>query len=449
MFGLYDKKAYQLLKKCSAKKDMTEWDGYREKTENQKINLRFTNLEGFYLKNANLKNIDFRFARLNNANMLGADVENAKIDAFLNYLFLFLFSMAIYVLIYMVVFTVTQDDKIASIVASIVGSAVGVAVTAAGAVVGAVAVFTAVFTAVFAAAVVAVVAAVVAAVAVVDVAVGVVGAVVVVFVVVAAAADEIKINQTAFGKAKNPELAIGFDLKYKQEDISTEIGELEARAATIVDIAEKEELLKERVTLKEIQKNQNTIDKAIESLTEPYEYLTSAVQKLKYHNLFFYAVILLIGLLVAYISSEFISGREAYMTKLFADTKAVNFGSIVGVSFFYGSPIIFLVAVIIYSVSQINKNLDKINELYTQKHYIDVLKSAFSSKTKVGATNEEIKADIKKAADAIRDATIAKMLGKEAKDDPKEKETQKEEIYIDKIDAKTAISLFTAMLKQK
>ncbi len=441
MFGLYDKKAYQLLKKCSAKKDMTEWDGYREKTENQKINLRFTNLEGFYLKNANLKNIDFRFARLNNANMLGADVENAKIDAFLNYLFLFLFSMAIYVLIYMVVFTVTQDDKIASIVASIVGSAVGVAVGVAGAVVGAVAVFTAVFAAV--------VVAVVAAVAVVDVAVGVVGAVVVVFVVVAAAADEIKINQTAFGKAKNPELAIGFDLKYKQEDISTEIGELEARAATIVDIAEKEELLKERVTLKEIQKNQNTIDKAIESLTEPYEYLTSAVQKLKYHNLFFYAVILLIGLLVAYISSEFISGREAYMTKLFADTKAVNFGSIVGVSFFYGSPIIFLVAVIIYSVSQINKNLDKINELYTQKHYIDVLKSAFNSKTRVGATDEEIKADIKKAADAIRDATIAKMLGKEAKDDSKEKETQKEEIYIDKIDAKTAISLFTAMLKQK
>ena len=441
MFGLYDKKAYQLLKKCSAKKDMTEWDGYREKTENQKINLRFTNLEGFYLKNANLKNIDFRFARLNNANMLGADVENAKIDAFLNYLFLFLFSMAIYVLIYMVVFTVTQDDKIASIVASIVGSAVGVAVGVAGAVVGAVAVFTAVFAAV--------VVAVVAAVAVVDVAVGVVGAVVVVFVVVAAAADEIKINQTAFGKAKNPELAIGFDLKYKQEDISTEIGELEARAATIVDIAEKEELLKERVTLKEIQKNQNTIDKAIESLTEPYEYLTSAVQKLKYHNLFFYAVILLIGLLVAYISSEFISGREAYMTKLFADTKAVNFGSIVGVSFFYGSPIIFLVAVIIYSVSQINKNLDKINELYTQKHYIDVLKSAFNSKTRVGATDEEIKADIKKAADAIRDATIAKMLGKEAKDDSKEKETQKEERYRDKIDAKTAISLFTAMLKQK
>ncbi len=441
MFGLYDKKAYQLLKKCSAKKDMTEWNEYREKTGNQKISLRFAYLGRFYLKNANLKNIDFRFARLNNANMLGADVENAKIDAFLNYLFLFLFSMAIYVLIYMVVFTVTQDDKIASIVASIVGSAVGVAVGVAGAVVGAVAVFTAVFAAV--------VDAVVAAVAVVDVAVGVVGAVVVVFVVVAAAADEIKINQTAFGKAKNPELAIGFDLKYKQEDISTEIGELEARAATIVDIAEKEELLKERVTLKEIQKNQNTIDKAIESLTEPYEYLTSAVQKLKYHNLFFYAVILLIGLLVAYISSEFISGREAYMTKLFADTKAVNFGSIVGVSFFYGSPIIFLVAVIIYSVSQINKNLDKINELYTQKHYIDVLKSAFNSKTRVGATDEEIKADIKKAADAIRDATIAKMLGKEAKDDSKEKETQKEEIYIDKIDAKTAISLFTAMLKQK
>ncbi len=90
MFGLYDKKAYQLLKKYSDKKDMTEWNEYREKTENQKINLRFEHLGRFYLKNANLKNIDFRFARLNDVNMLGADVENAKIDAFLNYLFLFL-----------------------------------------------------------------------------------------------------------------------------------------------------------------------------------------------------------------------------------------------------------------------------------------------------------------------------------------------------------------------
>lgn len=191
---------------------------------------------------------------------------------------------------------------------------------------------------------------------------------------------------------------------------------------------------------------QKTIEKAIDALKKPYAYINPEITKLHVHNYFFYAVIFCsIGFAGYYTVHEYLEYRNGYIGVLFGDLKSVDFGSMMGISLFYGSPIIFLTLIVVYTVSQINKNLDKIHELSTQKHYIDFLASAFNSKTDVGTTDEDVASDIKKAADAIRDATIAKMLGKE----PKTEEPQKEERYRDRLDYKAIMPLLTALLKSK
>ena len=56
----YDKEAYELLKKCSDAKDLTEWNEFRKSTNYAPINLRFANLQNFYLQKAELQNVDLR-----------------------------------------------------------------------------------------------------------------------------------------------------------------------------------------------------------------------------------------------------------------------------------------------------------------------------------------------------------------------------------------------------
>ena len=76
----YDKKAYALLKKCSDAKDLTEWNAYRKKTNHAPINLRFADLIGFYLVDADLRDIDFRGTFLAHTKCHGADVNHVNIS---------------------------------------------------------------------------------------------------------------------------------------------------------------------------------------------------------------------------------------------------------------------------------------------------------------------------------------------------------------------------------
>jgi hypothetical protein len=425
MFSPYNKEAYNLLKKCSYERDITEWNKYREQAGNKKINFRFADLRNLYLQNANLKNIDFRFASLDNADMLVSDVENAKIATYIHYIFVALCFATIYVVIYFITLAITQDQKVATATAA---GAVGVV----GVVVGATVVVAVVVAVAAAGALVGVGATVVGATVVVAV-----GATVAVAVVYAERIDNLK----AIGRAKNPELAIGFDQKYKQTDISVEIEKLEQTAKEIMDEDKRNELLQKIEALKQ----QTTIKEAIKSLKEPYKYLEHEIKKLRIHNYFFYTLIITSLVVAIYYGIGEYQNRNSYMSVLFGDVKSVDFGSILGISLFYGTPIVFLMFVAVYGVSQINKNIDKIHELSTQKHYIEILESAFNSKTQAGATDEEIQKDLKTAADAIRDATIAKMLGKE----PKTEEAQKEERYRDRLDYKAIMPLLTALLKSK
>jgi len=81
----YDKKAYALLKKCSDKLDMREWNEYRKVTNHSLVNLRYANLENFYLIDADLQNVDLQNTNFNKAKCTGANVENANISKSFNW----------------------------------------------------------------------------------------------------------------------------------------------------------------------------------------------------------------------------------------------------------------------------------------------------------------------------------------------------------------------------
>ncbi len=74
----YDKKAYELLKKCSDAKDLTEWNEYRKSTNYSPINLRFVDLSNLYLQKAELQNIDLRGAILHRTDFEFADVSSVN-----------------------------------------------------------------------------------------------------------------------------------------------------------------------------------------------------------------------------------------------------------------------------------------------------------------------------------------------------------------------------------
>jgi len=88
----YNKKQYDLLKKCSNNKDVTKWNAWRKENPKEKIilagaelssfeltglNLNSANLADANLANANLREAQLFNANLSNANLRGANLEEA------------------------------------------------------------------------------------------------------------------------------------------------------------------------------------------------------------------------------------------------------------------------------------------------------------------------------------------------------------------------------------
>lgn len=81
----FDEEQYKMLLRCSEKKDMTEWNEWRERNVNVKILLQKslfppkTYLKGANLRKANLENANLEGANLQQANLEGAHLEEANI----------------------------------------------------------------------------------------------------------------------------------------------------------------------------------------------------------------------------------------------------------------------------------------------------------------------------------------------------------------------------------
>ena len=81
----FNEEQYKLLKSCSKKKDLTDWNIYREEHPGEKIllegaDLEEDNLQSAYLKGANLQGAKLREAHLENADLLLAHLENAILE---------------------------------------------------------------------------------------------------------------------------------------------------------------------------------------------------------------------------------------------------------------------------------------------------------------------------------------------------------------------------------
>lgn len=53
-----DRKQYDMLKRCSEKKDMTEWNEWRKKKPDEDIQLREANFKGFFLEGVNFSKVN-------------------------------------------------------------------------------------------------------------------------------------------------------------------------------------------------------------------------------------------------------------------------------------------------------------------------------------------------------------------------------------------------------
>jgi hypothetical protein len=73
----FSQQQYDMLKRCSDKKDMTEWNNWRKEHPHKEICLQGAHLENAYLREANLENASLRYTRLENAKLMEANLRGA------------------------------------------------------------------------------------------------------------------------------------------------------------------------------------------------------------------------------------------------------------------------------------------------------------------------------------------------------------------------------------
>ena len=74
-----DREQYDILRRCSEKKSISEWNKYRAEHPETKINLQNADLRGVRLEGAQLREGNFRGARFEGANLLASDFRNADL----------------------------------------------------------------------------------------------------------------------------------------------------------------------------------------------------------------------------------------------------------------------------------------------------------------------------------------------------------------------------------
>jgi len=377
----YDRKAYKLLKECSQKQDISEWNQYRKENNNAPINLRFANLSGFYLMGANLSFVDLRGSILSKVILNSADVKMADISFGL----VFKFIVALISLMTMVVmllyfgFDVPLNEAIAGVVGVIV---FGVSFF------GGVRVVDALF----------------------------------IIPSVASLHVSVKTTQKAIAKAKNPLECIGFDSKYLQQtDIDivkqenqqlkeklSEISDIEARKSIEERIAKNERnytLLSEQQTAK--ASFELTTKNLIEEIQKPYKYLKTHI-RIQYGLVaLFLIVIMAILSLGLYYGDDFFALREGAFMKLLENKDTLpEFGTLFGAILFYGTPILLAIAMIIYLFAKINHSLDKITAYQSKEQKIMELIAIIKAKIALGLSADEFKGETTKMLNKLQSITF-------------------------------------------
>ncbi len=76
----FSQEQYDMLLRCSEKKDISEWNQWREDNPREEILLESADLAGAYMRGANLRDALLQGALLEEADLQGADLERASLD---------------------------------------------------------------------------------------------------------------------------------------------------------------------------------------------------------------------------------------------------------------------------------------------------------------------------------------------------------------------------------
>jgi len=439
----YDKKAYTLLKKCSDARDFTKWNRYREETNHAPINLRFANLKDFYLLDADLRDVDFRGAYLLGAQFDGADVSGANIDmgfsAIIYISFLIIFGVIFFFLKTIPIDLVNKNFILPSFLVYLFALLLTM--------------WRRIYLAFL----------------LFSIGIGIFASFITLIIFVKSLIGDnplimflivlislmyfvpiaviFKKVQKSISKAINPLGAIGFqkiffkepinELQYIKKEIREVNKLLDEKKKSKKDRAKLEERLKillnkEKIAMDEQEnsrRQQRKINRVLEHFLKPYAYIEKNIFKLKLHNGWFYFLIFLIVSLSIYVVyNGYIVNRERDFS-LVLGQDSITFGSLFGVILFYATPILFGMSIIVYSIAQINKNIQSIEAMQEQKRSIEVLQSTLLAQTEIADVSDD---EIKALIQALQKGALEKMFGKDKPTEktPKEKSTYREKLLI-------------------
>lgn len=444
----YDKKAYELLKKCSNNKDLTEWNEYRKSTNYAHINLRFADLSNFYLQNSDLQNVDFRGAILEKANFNFSNVNRVNISiniykVLLTIALIIGFGIAFVLIQFLLQLNVNLSNK-ENIFISIFGSLFGIFYILIGGIFFALSKGTKgiIISGVFFG--------------------GIFGGILALFVDISHLnfiilflfmiifiqvfifnGDIVSKWQKAtesITSAKNAEEAIGFNPKYLKNTIISVVDELQKEVSglsnaieTTQDDETKQKLLVQQKKLedkiqfyseqeKSARPQKVQIENVIAELQSPYKYIHQTITKIEWHNRFYYsAIAAFLGIFIYAITHGYIDQKMETFSSLFTKETLPTFGTIFGVILFYGSPVLIGISLIIYFITQINKNIDKITELQEQERNIKQIASTIKAKAQVGMSDEEFVKETKNLIQKYQEGMMSGMFTKEKTSDKEDK----------------------------
>ena len=436
---------YNLLKYCSDKKDMTEWNLYRLRNPKKSINLKLKSLDNFYLLEANLNNINLSFTSLSKAKLNGADVSNSKIISkkFLFTSIFILVSILAYIIDYFGINFIKLSNNIeGAYTLSIIISTIFIDIfidnfsrnklkmTLFTLIVQAIGIVSILLLILFYS--------------ISWISTDVIAWRIIyfifIFITYIILKDYYKEQQEAIALTNNPEDVINFNNDYLLEEkkstlLKEELTNIERQlkekekikeelendvnlSSTIRvnfenrlnDIQKKEteskeyaNLLRDKILIIEKQENDSEqVKQSMDAIKESFSYLNKTEKSIFFMNII-YGLFLIIGIsMLAYFGYLSYLHREDYFSKL----TDITFSSSLGIVIFYATPILFSFSIIIFSISNLNKNIKEKEKIFEKKYLIELLESTFYAQIRLGNNTKNA---LQKLIDKLADSAYDKL----------------------------------------
>ena len=483
-----NKKHYDLLKSCSDKKDMTDWNLFRLRNPNKKIDLKFSSLSNFYLMEANLQGIDLRYVLINNTKMNGADVKNSRLTSYtflitrfiimsliifyigyftdliiiktitslnnlINNAFLLMINIFIssFIIIFLVHFINTSTSDVYRNIFTFVIQFIGIILF--------IFVFVGVFSLLF------------------NLYIALFVITIIIFFGAMYDFNSIVERQyKSIANSKNPMEAINFNSKYlsnikESEELKEELSKIEHKskeqekikneldndknlAADIresfqirLNALEKEEtkrleteqLLKARIDIIEKREDEEAdIRKSMDAIKESFSHIDTIEKSIYYMNKI-YGVLLMIGILMLiYFGYTSFENRETTFLQL----KEITFSASLGIVIFYATPILFSFVIIVFSISNLNRNIKEKEKLLEKKYLIELIESTFYAQIRNGGdARDAMEKLIQKLADSAYEQLSLQV-------NKSQNENVQQKSYRDRIVEKRVDLMINALIKK-